>query len=119
MSICYRPETSRTAREQYCSPQVTATITVNLANGNYQRIVLSAGSQTLTVSGQQGGGRYLLKIVQPSSSFGTLVWPANFKWAGGVAPTLTTTSNYSDLISMSYDSTGNVFDVDISPNHSN
>jgi hypothetical protein len=99
---------------------VTATITVNLANGNYQRIVLANGSQSITVSGQQGGGRYLLKLVQPpSGAAGTVTWPASFRWAGGTAPTLVTTNNYADLISFSYDATGTVFDVDISPNHTN
>ena len=99
---------------------MTATVAVNLASGNYQRIVLANGSQSVTVSGQQGGGRYLLKIVQPpSGAAGTVTWPATFRWAGGVAPVLTTTNNYADLISISYDATGAVFDADVSPNHAN
>jgi hypothetical protein len=108
------------SRGAYYSPQVTSGLAVNLALGNYQRIVLANGANTLSVSGQQGGGRYLLKLVQPSSgSAGTVTWPSTFRWAGGVAPTLTTTSNYADLVAISYDATGAVFDADCSPAHTN
>jgi hypothetical protein len=108
------------SRGAYYSPQVTSGLAVNLALGNYQRIVLANGANTLSVSGQQGGGRYLLKLVQPSSgSAGTVTWPSTFRWAGGVAPTLTTTSNYADLVAISYDATGAVFDADCSPAHAN
>jgi len=104
---------------QYYSPQYLATVAINCDNGNYQRIVLASGAQSVTISNMHGGARYLFKFVQPANGAAGTVssWPASFRWSGGTPPTLTTTNGYSDLIAASYDSTGGVFDAAVSPNH--
>lgn len=65
-------------------------------------VVLANGSNILSALNQVGGNYfpYRLTIIQPSSgSPGTIVWPANFLFAGGVAPNLSTGNNAIDILS--------------------
>ena len=48
----------------------------------------------------------LLKIVQDATGSRTVTaWDTDIKWAGGTAPTLTTTANGIDIISCYFDGT--------------
>lgn len=59
---------------------------------------------TYTFSNPVTGGTYVLRVLTGAGSF-TVTWPATVKWAGGVAPTITTTASRMDLISFYYDGT--------------
>lgn len=49
-------------------------------------------------------GVYILKIKQTAGSK-TITWPATVLWSRGTAPTLTTTQNKVDIITLFYDGT--------------
>jgi hypothetical protein len=79
---------------------VTGAVTVNWANGNVQRLRLT-GAVTLTFSNPKPGARYLLALVQDAVGSRLVNWPA-IRWVGGTAPTLTTTANKIDLVTLVY-----------------
>lgn len=85
------------------------TMAVNIAAGNFtmdlsiaQRflITLSAPAVTLAVGGgtapQQAANGAEVILIQDVTGGRTVVWPGNTRWAGGVAPTLTSTGGHED-----------------------
>jgi hypothetical protein len=62
------------------------------------------GAQTLTFSSLGTWARRVnLYIAQPASgAAGTITWPANVKWPGGTAPTLSATNNFVDHVRMTF-----------------
>jgi hypothetical protein len=81
-----------------------ATVAIDWNNGPVQKVVLG-GNRTITFANPVSGGRYLLIIVQDATGSRTIAsWPT-IKWTGGLAPTLTTTANKADMISITYDGT--------------
>ena len=80
-----------------------ATIALNWNNGNVQSVTLG-GNRTFTFSNPVAGGRYLISLKQDATGSRTITWPT-VKWRGGTAPTLTTTANKYDLITLIYDGT--------------
>lgn len=77
-------------------------------NGNHQKITLT-GNVTLTFTNPSGIGMRTLKIVQDATGSRTITWPTIVKWAGGVAPTITTTANGYDMIAFRFD--GSFYDA--------
>ncbi len=80
-----------------------ATIAITFSNSNVQSVTLG-GNRTITFAGAVSGGRYLLLLKQDATGSRTITWPT-VKWAGGTTPTLTTTANKTDLITIIYDGT--------------
>lgn len=60
---------------------------------------------TYTFTAPAGPANLSLKLIQDATGSRTATWPATVKWAGGTAPTLTTTANAEDLITFYYDGT--------------
>lgn len=88
---------------KYYSAQYTTSGIIVWSNGNCQTMTLGNALNPLTFSGGSAGDRLLLQLTQPASgSVGTVTWPASVKWAGGTAPTLTTTSSYVDVFTFYY-----------------
>ena len=97
---------NRLVQNVYTTGSVGATYTVDWSASNFYTLTLTANcaltfsnppssgkEQTLTVVATQGG----------SGSY-TLSYPAAVRWANGVAPTLTTTVSYRDVLQfMTYD----------------
>ena len=80
--------------------------TVNWNDGNVQYIQLASGANTFTPSNAQDGATYILQIKQPSSgAAGTVTWGASVKWPAATAPTLTTTNDYIDVVTLIYNGT--------------
>jgi hypothetical protein len=97
---------SATFAMQYVSAQATTTVTLDWNAANCQTITLANNGQTFTFSNPIAGGRYLLRLQQPASgAAGTVTWPANVKWPGGSAPTLTATNGQVDIVTFYYDGT--------------
>jgi hypothetical protein len=92
-----------------------ATIAVDFSISNSHFVTLG-GSRTLTFSNPQSGEIYCLKVTQDATGSRTLTFPSTVKWAGGSAPTLTTTASRTDFIYFMYDGTSYV-DVSIKLNH--
>jgi len=80
-----------------------ATIALSWNNGNVQSVTLG-GNRTFTFANPVAGGRYLIVLKQDATGSRTVTWPT-VKWRGGTAPTLTTTANKYDLITLIYDGT--------------
>lgn len=80
-----------------------ATIALDWNNANVQSVTLG-GNRTFTFANPKTGGRYLIILKQDATGSRTVTWPT-IKWAGGTTPTLTTTANKYDLITLIYDGT--------------
>lgn len=88
---------------QYWSPRFLATLSVNWNNGNVQYLSLVSGSQSVSLSNPQDGGRYALILKQPSGGFGNISMPTIVLWPNATMTILTTTANKVDIITMIYD----------------
>lgn len=73
-----------------------ATITFNLSSGNKQRVTLG-GNRALALSNPGTGQVFLLRLLQDGTGSRTVTWFNTIKWAGGSAPTLTTTASKADV----------------------
>jgi hypothetical protein len=73
--------------------------TVNLANGNVQKVTLSV-STTLALTGSTASTACSLSLylVQDATGSRTVSWPASVKWPSAIAPTLSTGANKVDLV---------------------
>ena len=78
----------------------TSTTTLDLSTGNVLQVVLT-GSTTLAFSNPKVG-TYIIKIKQDETGNRSLTFPT-IKWADAAVPTITTTPNAVDLITIIYD----------------
>lgn len=99
------------AGQAYSAQQATVTPTgttqtINWNNGNSISMDLNSatGNVTLTLSNPVGGASYAIKVIQGGTAR-NLVWPAAVLWPGGTAPTISTTEDDIDLITLYYDGT--------------
>lgn len=82
-----------------------------LSNGNVRRHVLTANRIMCataingSVGGNVSGTILTLIIVQDGTGSRTITWDSTFKFTGGVAPTLTTTSGATDILTFWLDGT--------------
>jgi len=78
--------------------------TIDITSGNV--IALSHGTNitTLTISNPSPTGSAcsltIVRVKDNSATARTITWPASVKWVGAVAPTLTSSANAVDIISM-------------------
>jgi hypothetical protein len=96
------------ALKQYATLLAPAgtTETVDLNNGNTQKLSLASasGDVTLTISNGQAGGLYRLFVIQGATSR-LVTWPASVKWPQGQAPILSTSNGAIDIIELYFDGT--------------
>lgn len=77
-----------------------ATVTVDAQFGATQRVTL-AGNRTIAFSNFKTGQKVCLRLTQDGTGSRTVTWPSSgvtINWAGGSAPTLTTTASKADWI---------------------
>jgi len=77
--------------------------TIDITTGNASHLVLTA-TCTFTFSNPASSGistSFTLYLEQDATGSRTVTWPAAVQWAGGTAPTLTTTGSYTDILSFS------------------
>ena len=72
------------------------TITFNLTAANWHQVTLG-GNRTLAVSNVLVGQQFTISLVQDATGSRTVTWFPGIRWAGGSAPTLTTTANKADV----------------------
>jgi len=78
------------------------TIAIDWDNGATQYVVLGATGRTVTFANPVNGAVYRFIIIQDDSGSRTITtWPT-IKWAGGSAPTLTTTGGKADVVTLLY-----------------
>ncbi len=78
------------------TPSGGGTATIDLTKGNLNFITMPAGNITIALSGGVTGQCFVVRIAQDSGGSRTVTWFTTIKWAGGSAPTLTTTANKAD-----------------------
>lgn len=78
---------------------ITATATVNLANGNVFSATL-AGNTTFTFSGATASAAcsFALYLSQDGTGSRIATWPASVKWSGGTTPTISTAASAVDIL---------------------
>ncbi len=75
--------------------------TLDLANGNVQKLTLTASCTITLTSPASGAMRSLtLLVFQDGTGSRTITWPASLKWGNAGAPVLTTTAAKMDIISL-------------------
>ncbi len=76
----------------------TGAIALNLTNGNVFNLTLT-GNTTFTFTGATSGKACAFSVYMTQDSTGSraVTWPT-VKWAGGTAPTLTTTAGATDIL---------------------
>ena len=63
------------------------------------------GNCVLTYPAPSGGGQFTLLLKQDATGSRTVTWPSTVRWAGGTAPTLTTTAGRTDVVAFLSDGT--------------
>jgi hypothetical protein len=78
-----------------------AAITLNLANGNVQKLTLTANC-TITLTSPAGGAMRSLTLLVFQDGVGsrTITWPGTVKWGNAGAPVLTLTAAKMDMVSL-------------------
>ncbi|MBP5999358.1 MAG: hypothetical protein KA534_02785 [Sediminibacterium sp.] len=80
-----------------------ATTTIDMSTGNVFTVNLAANITTLTLT-NAGVGTYLIKFAQTVGSK-TVTFPLGWRWAGGITPTITSTLNKLDIVTLIFDGT--------------
>lgn len=78
-------------------------ITLALTNGTVQIITLT-GNATITMPTATSGKSFIMYLKQDATGSRTVTW-STVKWAGGTAPTITSTASRQDILSFFADGT--------------
>jgi hypothetical protein len=78
-------------------------ITLALTNGTVQIITLT-GNATITMPTATSGKSFIMFLKQDATGSRTVTW-STVKWAGGTAPTITSTASRQDILSFFADGT--------------
>lgn len=81
-----------------------ATTNIDLSSGNVFTVNMGLNITTLTLTNPVVG-TYLIKFVQDATGTRDVTFPAAWKWAGGVIPSLTNTAGKLDIVTLIYDGT--------------
>jgi len=72
-----------------------STITFDLDEASTHTVTLG-DNRTLAISNEDAGQKFIINLVQDGTGSRTVTWFSTIKWAGGSAPTLTTTADKAD-----------------------
>jgi hypothetical protein len=89
-------------------------ITIALTNGTVQIITLT-GNATITMPTATSGKSFIMLLKQDGTGSRTVTW-STVKWAGGTAPTITSTASRQDILSFFADGT-NWYGVVVAQNY--
>jgi hypothetical protein len=85
------------------SANSSTAITLALTNGTVQIITLT-GNATITMPTATSGKSFIMYLKQDATGSRTVTW-STVKWAGGTAPTITSTASRQDILSFFADGT--------------
>jgi len=88
-----------------------STVTPNFADSNNFTLTLGTNVTLANPSNLTAGQSGSLFLVQDSSGSRTVTWGSYWDWAGGTAPTLTTTANAVDRVDYIVRTTGSIHAV--------
>ena len=77
-------------------PPADSTVTFDLNESNTHRVTLG-GNRTLLITNVSYGQKFTTRLTQDGTGSRTVTWFNNIHWAGGTAPTLTTTAHQTDV----------------------
>lgn len=83
---------------QVYAPAASGTATLDLSKGNIHHITMPAGNITIALTNGSAGQCFIVRILQDGVGSRTVTWFTTIRWAGGVAPTLTTTASKADTL---------------------
>jgi hypothetical protein len=89
-------------------------ITIAMTNGTVQIITLT-GNATITMPTATSGKSFIMFLKQDGTGSRTVTW-STVKWAGGTAPTITSTASRQDILSFFADGT-NWYGVVVAQNY--
>jgi hypothetical protein len=95
------PTVTNYVETPYSANSSTA-ITLALTNGTVQIITLT-GNATITMPTAVSGKSFIMFLKQDATGSRTVTW-STVKWAGGTAPTITSTASRQDILSFFADS---------------
>ena len=73
------------------------TVTFDLNEANVHTVTLG-GNRTFAISNETAGQKFIIRVLQDGTGSRTVsTWFSTIKWAGGSAPTLTTTADKADV----------------------
>lgn len=78
--------------------------TIDITAGTVQNLTLTANC-VLTFPTATSGEQFTLFLNQDDTGSRTVTWPASIRWAGGSAPSLTTTASKTDVLSFIFNGT--------------
>jgi len=107
------PTVTNYVETPYTANSSTA-ITLALTNGTVQIITLT-GTCTITMPTATSGKSFILLLKQDGTGSRTVTW-STVKWAGGTAPTITSTASKQDILSFFADGT-NWYGVVVAQNY--
>jgi hypothetical protein len=107
------PTVTNYVETPYSANSSTA-ITLDLTNGTVQIITLT-GNATITMPTATSGKSFVMMLKQDGTGSRTVTW-STVKWAGGTAPTITSTASRLDLLSFFADGT-NWYGVVVAQNY--
>jgi hypothetical protein len=96
------PTVTNYVETPYSANSSTA-ITIALTNGTVQIITLT-GNATITMPTATSGKSFIMYLKQDATGSRTVTW-STVKWAGGTAPTITSTASRQDILSFFADGT--------------
>lgn len=96
------PTVTNYVETPYSANSSTA-ITLALTNGTVQIITLT-GNATITMPTATSGKSFIMYLKQDATGSRTVTW-STVKWAGGTAPTITSTASRQDILSFFADGT--------------
>ena len=73
-----------------------STVTFDLNESNTHRVTLG-GNRTLAITNVSYGQKFTTRLTQDATGSRTVTWFKDIHWAGGTAPTLTTTAHKTDV----------------------
>ena len=98
-------QTFRDYRETIVTANTTSAYTINLSSGTLFNLTLTANCTYTFPSSPVAGLQFILMQKQDATGSRTATWPSNVRWAGGTAPTPTTTASRTDVFTFIYEGT--------------
>lgn len=82
---------------QTYTPSAAGTATLDLSLSDQHDITMPAGNITIALSNDTNNQLFMITTTQDATWSRTVTWFSTIKWAGGSAPTLTTTASKRDM----------------------
>ncbi len=80
-------------------------VTINALNSRGVAVTLAANATSSSITNGAAGQVLTIEWIQDATGARSYVWPSNCKFAGGAAPTASTTATYRDSVTFRFDGT--------------